>query len=83
MRTLALIPVLSALLLITAFSPTTAQTPNPALVGYWQNWNDAACPRIQLTEIDNRYNVICIAFALPAAGTDYDMVFVPEGSSVA
>ena len=60
-----------------------AQQLNRSLVGYWQNWNDGACPFIQLNEINTYYNVICVAFAMPKAGTDYDMDFVPEGISVA
>ena len=63
--------ILSALL-------STAQTPNPALVGYWQNWNDANSPYIQLDQIDSRYNVIEVSFAVPQAGTDYKMEFIPD-----
>ncbi|MBK6399881.1 MAG: T9SS type A sorting domain-containing protein [Bacteroidetes bacterium] len=57
---------------------TTAQTPNPALVGYWQNWNDANSPYIQLDQIDSRYNLIEVSFAVPQAGTDYKMEFIPD-----
>lgn len=56
-----------------------AQMPNPALVGYWHNWNDASAPYIQLTSVDSRYNVIEVSFAVPAAGTDYNMQFAPDG----
>ncbi len=58
-----------------------SQTPNPALVGYWQNWNDFQCPYIPLTQIDTSYNVIPVAFAVPASGTTYNMTFVPDGIS--
>ncbi|MBK7383908.1 MAG: chitinase [Flavobacteriales bacterium] len=34
----------------------------------------------KLDQIDPRYNVIGIAFAEPAAGTTYDMVFTPSGT---
>lgn len=54
------------------------QNPNPALVGYWQNWNDANSPYIQLDQIDSRYNVIEVSFAVPQAGTDYKMEFIPD-----
>lgn len=56
-----------------------AQLPNPALVGYWHNWNTANAPYIQLEQVDNRYNVIAVAFAVPRSGTDYDMTFTPSG----
>lgn len=55
------------------------QIPNPALVGYWQNWNDFQCPYIQLTQIDTSYNVIPVAFAIPASGTTWNMTFTPDG----
>ncbi|MFZ7113893.1 MAG: glycosyl hydrolase family 18 protein [Bacteroidota bacterium] len=64
------------LLLSTVLS--AAQIPNPALVGYWQNWNDGNAPYIQLDEIDSRYNVIEVSFAVPQAGTDYKMEFIPD-----
>jgi chitinase len=53
--------------------------PYPALVGYWENWNNLA-----LTSVDARYNVIEVAFPLPANGTDYNMNsldFGPHSSS--
>jgi chitinase len=55
-----------------------AQLPTPALIGYWQNWNDANAPYIQLDQIDLRYNVIEVAFAVPEAGSDYKMIFSPD-----
>lgn len=55
-----------------------AQMPNPALIGYWHNWNNQSAPYIELSEVDNRYNVINVAFALPKTGTDYNMEFVPD-----
>jgi chitinase len=60
-----------------------AQIPNPALVGYWQNWSDVNAPYIQLNTIDSRYNVVCLAFAVPHAGTDYQMEFIPDQVSQA
>ncbi len=56
----------------------SAQVPNPALIGYWQNWQDSNSPYIQLDQIDSRYNLIDIAFAIPKSGTDYDMEFIPD-----
>ena len=62
---------------------SNAQMPNPALVGYWHNWNDAGAPYIQLTSVDARYNVIEVSFAVPVAGTDYNMQFAPDQVSQA
>ena len=55
-----------------------AQLPAPALIGYWQNWQDANSPYIQLDQVDNRYNIIDVAFAVPGFGTDYRMEFIPD-----
>ena len=55
-----------------------AQIPNPALIGYWHNWNDVNAPYIQLDAIDNRYNVIEIAFAVPTSPSDMNMLFTPD-----
>ncbi|MBK8549584.1 MAG: hypothetical protein IPL53_00440 [Ignavibacteria bacterium] len=58
-----------------------SQDPTPALIGYWQNWNDSQCPYIPLTQIDTSYNIIPVAFAIPASGTSYNMTFDPDGIS--
>ena len=60
-----------------------AQALNPALVGYFHNWNDAAAPYIQLDQVDARYTIIDVAFALPQGGTDYNMTFTPAQVSQA
>lgn len=60
-----------------------AEMPNPALIGYWHNWSSTSALYIPLDEIDNRYNVIIVAFALPTSDTDMNMHFFPEGSSIA
>lgn len=52
------------------------------LIGYWQNWNSVNAPYIPLTEVDNRYTIIDVAFALPAVGTTYDMYFTPDGTDI-
>tara|TARA_Y100000589_G_scaffold295529_1_gene302008 strand:+ start:947 stop:2965 length:2019 start_codon:yes stop_codon:yes gene_type:complete len=54
------------------------QLPNPAMVGYWQNWNTKYNDFIELKEIDSRYNVIQIAFTKGKNGTDYDLGFTPH-----
>ncbi len=55
-----------------------AQAPSPALVGYFQNWQLPDAPYIPLDQIDARYNVVDVAFALPKPGTDYNMQFIPD-----
>ncbi|MBK7212410.1 MAG: T9SS type A sorting domain-containing protein [Bacteroidales bacterium] len=64
--------------LVAILAISRAQTPNPALIGYWHNWNGSNAPYIQLDAIDNRYNVIEIAFATPVSLSDMTMVFSPE-----
>ncbi len=56
----------------------SAQIPQPALVGYWHNWNDGAAPYVPLDQVDTRYNIIDVSFAVPQAGTDYQMEFIPD-----
>lgn len=60
-----------------------AQVPNPALIGYWHNWNDANAPYLQLDQIDSRYTVIEVAFAIPTSPSDMNMLFVPDQISQA
>lgn len=57
---------------------SVAQGPAPALVGYWQNWNDGNAPYFPLTETDSRYNMVDISFAIPETRTDYNMKFSPD-----
>lgn len=64
---------LSALLLFLCLF-SIAQFPNPAIVGYWENWNGTKF--VALKDIDPRYNVIHVSFASAKAGTDYDLEFV-------
>lgn len=66
---------------MVALSLLPAQT--PALIGYWQNWNDGSAPYIQLDQVDARYNVIEVSFAVPGGGTDYAMTFAPDQVSQA
>lgn len=78
-------PSLLILLLLTCilhFNPW-AQAPNPALVGYFHNWNAANAPYIQLDQVDSRYNLIEVAFAIPKVGTEYDMEFSPAQTTQA
>ena len=61
-----------------SFFTLHAQAPNPALIGYFHNWQDANAPYIQLDQVDARYNMIDVAFAVPIAPTTYKMEFVPD-----
>lgn len=67
--------LLTAILFITSFS--FAQS--PALVGYWQNWQDSQSPYIRLTQVDTTFNIIDVSFAVPQGGTTYNMTFTPDG----
>ncbi len=58
------------------------QAQNPVLIGYWQNWNDSNAPYIPLNQIDSRYNVICVSFAIPTSPSDMNMMFAPDGVSL-
>lgn len=72
------------LLLLLFFLSTSiclAQLPNPALVGYWQNWHSPNVPYVELDEIDLTYNVVNLSFAVPQSGTTYDMKFTPYNLS--
>lgn len=60
----------------------SAQLPNPALVGYWHNWNDGNAPYIDIDAVDSRYNVITVAFAIPTSNTDMTMLFAPDRGTV-
>ena len=62
---------------------SNAQAPNPALIGYFHNWQDVNSPYVQLDQVDSHYNMIDIAFAVPHAGTDYKMEFIPDQVSQA
>jgi chitinase len=77
-KTLVILTILCGIL--TALN---AQLPRPALVGYWHNWQTSVAPYIALDQVDSRYNVIAVSFALPAFGTDYNMTFAPDQGTVA
>jgi chitinase len=68
--------IYSGFILLLVSCALQAQT--PALIGYWQNWQDGNSPYIQLTNTDASYNIIAVSFALTAAGTTYNMQFTPE-----
>ena len=49
------------------------------LIGYWHNWNDSSAPYIALDQIDSRYTVVCVSFAVPTSASDMNMLFTPDG----
>jgi chitinase len=55
-----------------------AKAQSPALVGYWHNWQTTAAPYISLDQVDTRYNVVCVSFGVPQAGTNAQIVFTPD-----
>jgi chitinase len=68
---------------IFTFICTLLNAQTPALVGYWHNWNAASSPYIPLDQVDARYNVVCVSFGVPQAGTNAQIVFVPDGATQA
>lgn len=75
MRPLALLSALSLFI--------SAKAQGPDLVGYWHNWNDGNAPYLELSQVDPRYTVVEVSFAVPAAGSTYDMMFTPAETAPA
>ena len=48
------------------------------LVGYWHNWRDVNAPYIYLDSINNLYDYVEVAFAVPTSTTDMTMIFTPD-----
>lgn len=69
---------LTFITIMVVITISKAQIPNPALIGYWHNWNNVNAPYIQLDALDNRYNVVEIAFAVPTSPSDMTMLFTPD-----
>ena len=69
---------LVSIFVILFYAIGKTQVPDPALIGYWHNWNDVNAPYIQLDQVDARYNIINLSFATPQFGTDYKMEFIPD-----
>jgi len=67
------------------FQQVRAQTvAKPALLGYWQDWDDASSPYIQIDQVDSCYNNVVVAFAVPINGTLYQIGYTPiSGTSAA
>jgi chitinase len=75
-------PTLVAVFLAFSLS-TYAQIASHNLVGYWHNWNSANAPYIALDQVDSRYSIIEVSFALPTSATDMTMRFTPSGTTQA
>lgn len=66
------------LLFIISLLCISVKAQSAVLIGYWHNWNDASAPYIHLDQVDQRYNVICVAFAIPTSPTNMTMLFTPD-----
>ncbi len=73
-------PTLVALLLILVL-PIYAQIAPHNLVGFWHNWNTANAPYIPLDQVDSRYSIIEVSFALPVSSTNMTMQFTPSSGT--
>lgn len=71
------LPIVLFILAFLFTKTSEAQVPHPALIGYLHNWNYSKSPYIEPEFVDNRYNIIIIAFATPKTGTTYDIHFSP------
>ena len=67
------------LTILTLSCALNAQIASHNLVGYWHNWNSVNAPYIQLDQVDNRYTIVEVAFAVPVSATDMTMQFTPSG----
>lgn len=72
---------LSSLLAVLGISPAFSQLPQPSLIGYLHNWNAAEAPYIDPDKVDDRYNVVVVAFALPTSTVDMTMTFAPDATT--
>ena len=63
-------------LLTVTTPPVSASLPNPALVGYLNNWDESSngMPYMQLDAVPAAYNVINYSFGLPSSGTTDNIV---------
>ena len=63
--------------------PPPATGIKPVIVGYFQNWNISVAPYIRLRDVNPKYNVVDVAFAVPVAAGDMTMTFAPTQQSEA
>src|SRR5687767_7835736 len=76
-----LVAVICLLGILLPALPAQAQLGNRVVVGYFHNWNNASAPYIRLRDVNSKYNVINIAFAVPVAPGDMTMTFEPVQQS--
>ncbi len=69
--------MLKSILSLVLTATIASAAPCQDLVGYWQNWNDGSAPYLELSEVDPRYSIVEVSFAMPSPGTTHDMVFAP------
>ena len=74
---------LSFTLVIAILGLHIVHAQGPDLIGYWHNWNDGNAPYLELSQVDPRYTVVEVSFAVPAVGSTYDMVFAPAETAPA
>ncbi|SEW25588.1 chitinase [Chitinophaga sp. YR573] len=68
---------------VTVTTGTTNPSTGKVLVGYWQNWNLSSSPYIRLKDVDTRYNVIEVAFAVTTASDYATLSFTPDQNTAA
>lgn len=66
------------IIFLILFGYFTSAAQEHHLIGYWHNWQAPDAPYIPLNEIDNRYSIIEVAFALPTNDSDMTMTFIPD-----
>ena len=64
-------------------SPGVGKLNYPALLGYWQDWDDPTSPFIPLDQVDPKYNNVIVAFATPINGNEYQIGFTPYNTTQA
>lgn len=77
----AVLGLLMFLMLLPASAQ--AQLGSRVVVGYFHNWNNASAPYVRLRDVNSKYNVINIAFAVPVAPGNMTMTFEPLQQSKA
>ncbi len=66
------------IIFIILFGHFSSRAQDHHLIGYWHNWQAPDAPYIPLNEIDNRYSIIEVAFALPTNDSNMVMTFIPD-----
>jgi chitinase len=56
----------------------TVGLPRHILIGYWHNWHNMQAPFIELGDVPSHFDVINIAFAVPAKTGSGEILFAPH-----